>query len=67
MAILQNLAFELHAYQTSPSVIYGPKIFKDGDEWCALHGENIQVGVAGFGKSPKLACAAFDAAWNSGP
>jgi len=24
----------------------------DGDQWCALVGDNIQEGVAGFGNSP---------------
>jgi hypothetical protein len=31
--------------------------------WCALYGENIQDGVAGFGKSPSLAMIDFDANW----
>ena len=30
----------------------GVKISKDGDEWCALVGENLQEGIAGFGKTP---------------
>jgi hypothetical protein len=38
-------------------------IFKDGDQWCALYGENIQDGVAGFGDTPGLACQAFNTAW----
>ena len=28
------------------------EISLDGDQWCALLGENLQVGVAGFGDSP---------------
>ena len=24
---------------------------KDGDQWCALYGEDLQVGVAGFGET----------------
>lgn len=24
----------------------------DGDQWCALLGENLQVGLAGFGDTP---------------
>jgi hypothetical protein len=31
----------------------------DGDQWCALMGENLQEGIAGFGYSPKDACTAF--------
>lgn len=28
------------------------KISLDGDRWCALVGENLQEGFAGFGNSP---------------
>lgn len=31
--------------------------FKDGDQWCALYGEDLQVGIAGFGNTPFLAMA----------
>lgn len=47
-----------------PSTIYKPRVFPDGDMWCALHGENIQEGVAGFGKSPALAMDDFDTNWH---
>lgn len=46
-----------------PSTIYKPRLFIDGNEWCALLGENIQDGVAGFGKSPSESMYAFDKAW----
>jgi hypothetical protein len=46
-----------------PHVQMRPKLFIDGDQWCALYGENLQDGVAGFGKSPAAACDAFNAAW----
>ncbi len=46
-----------------PSAIYRPKLSIDGNEWCALYGENLQDGVAGFGKSPGEAMAAFNKAW----
>jgi hypothetical protein len=46
-----------------PSSIYKPKIFIDGNKWCALYGEDIQCGVAGFGDSPDLAYADFDKNW----
>lgn len=32
----------------------------DGDHWCVLYGENLQDGVAGFGKSPHEAFVDFD-------
>ena len=25
------------------------KVFQDGDQWCALQGENLQEGIGGFG------------------
>jgi hypothetical protein len=46
-----------------PSAIYRPSISKDGNKWCALYGENLQDGVAGFGDTPADAMAAFDKAW----
>lgn len=49
--------------QQRPCVLYRPAISIDGNQWCALYGENLQDGVAGFGDSPALAMEAFDAAW----
>jgi hypothetical protein len=48
---------------TRPSVLYRPRIFIDGNKWCALYGDNLQDGIAGFGSSPECAFVAFDAAW----
>lgn len=48
---------------TEPSVLYRPSLSIDGDKWCALYGEDLQNGVAGFGKSPELAMLAFNQAW----
>ena len=48
-----------------PSVLYRPKLSLDGDQWCALYGENLQEGVAGFGDTPAAAMAAFDKAWTT--
>jgi len=54
------LADEKIYQETRPHAIYKPKLYKDGNEWCALLGDNIQEGVCGFGKSPKLAFEEFD-------
>jgi hypothetical protein len=27
----------------------GQRIFKDGNKWCVLQGDNLQEGIAGFG------------------
>lgn len=47
-----------------PSVLYRPKLSIDGNQWCALYGENLQDGVAGFGDSPADAMWRFDQEWN---
>jgi hypothetical protein len=46
-----------------PSYILKPKVFRDGDQWCALFGVNLMEGVAGFGLSPSEAYDDFDKAW----
>lgn len=48
----------------APSAIYRPALSIDGNQWCALYGDNLQDGVAGFGDSPALAMEAFDKAWH---
>lgn len=58
----QAIDIALSAY-TAPSVVMRPTLLRDGDQWCALYGANIQEGVCGFGASPALACEAFDKAW----
>ena len=52
---------ELQLYEMwQPSAIYRPKLSIDGDMWCALYGENLQDGLAGFGKSPQEAMNDFN-------
>ncbi len=47
----------------TPSMMLLPKLSIDGDQWCALFGESLQNGVAGFGDSPNEAYLDFDKAW----
>lgn len=49
----------------SPSYMLRPKLSVDGNQWCALFGESIQDGLAGFGNSPEEAYADFDRAWST--
>ena len=49
---------------STPSAMYRPKIYIDGNMWCALYGDNIQDGVAGFGVSPSAAMSDFDVNWH---
>lgn len=51
---------------TRPHVLMRPSISIDGYQWCALYGENLQDGVAGFGDSPDKAMRDFDANWLKG-
>jgi hypothetical protein len=55
-------AASIHA---RPSAVFRPKLTIDGNQWCALYGENLQDGVAGFGASPVDAMWDFDRAWNA--
>lgn len=49
----------------APHVRMRPAVFPDGNQWCCLYGNDLQVGVAGFGETPARACAAFDLAWST--
>jgi len=44
------------------AVIYGLAPYKDGDQWCVLLGDDLAVGIAGFGDTPEAAIHAFDEA-----
>lgn len=46
-----------------PSAIYRQKVFRDGNSWCALYGDNIQEGVCGFGDTPAAAIYDFNQCW----
>jgi hypothetical protein len=46
-----------------PSAVYRPALSLDGNQWCALYGQNLQDGLAGFGDTPEKAMIAFDIAW----
>ena len=59
-AMLQSVEYEC----LRPYVLMRPKVYMDGDKWCALYGENLQDGVAGFGNSPAEAVQDFDRNWH---
>lgn len=52
-----------HQESMLPSVLYKPVLFINGNQWCALYGEDLQNGVAGFGESPYLAMCNFNDNW----
>lgn len=49
-----------------PFMALRPAMYPDGNQWCALYGENLQEGVCGFGDTPELAAIDFDNAWLAG-
>lgn len=53
------------AARRAPSVLFRPRLTIDGNQWCALYGDNLQDGVAGFGNSPEAAMADFDKQWSA--
>ena len=53
------------AQYEAPSVIFRPKVYPDGNMWCALYGEDLQEGVAGFGETPQAAMVDFDNNWRT--
>lgn len=56
------LAGQIGGYHATWFSVMKPRLFKDGDMWCALLGEDLQVGISGFGETPALALMAFDTA-----
>lgn len=61
IAVLTYLDNE--ADRERPSTRLRPRIFQDGNKWCALYGDNLQEGVGGFGDTPEQAFADFDREW----
>jgi len=62
-AILQQEALSVAYEWQRPSVLFKPKLSIDGNQWCALYGQNLQDGIAGFGDTPAKAMLDFDKAW----
>lgn len=46
-----------------PSAVYRPRLFLDGAAYCALYGENLMDGCAGFGDTAEAAMVDFDRNW----
>lgn len=61
--ILHQERMQTEAQRQRPFMLLRPKMYPDGNQWCALYGDNIQEGVCGFGDTPGSAAAAFDEAW----
>lgn len=57
---IRGTLHDIYIEHTKYSILMRPKLFIDGDQWCALYGADLQEGVAGFGDSPGRALADFD-------
>ena len=58
-----NEMYAVACEQHRPFILLRPRVFLDGTQWCAMYGENLQDGVAGFGDSPEYAAWNFDKVW----
>lgn len=56
------LAAAIEAQEYNLVATLGLAPYPDGDAWCVLWGDNLQDGVAGFGKTPYLAVLDFNRA-----
>lgn len=55
-----NQVVQVTQLQMSPHVLLKPRLCIDGNQWCALYGENLQDGLAGFGDTPERAMLDFN-------
>ena len=53
------------AEQERPCVLFRPSVGRDGNQWCALYGDDLMHGVAGFGDTPAEAMHDFDKSWRT--
>lgn len=67
-AYIQNDMTMQHLFQQAEYTLFSilrPKIYKDGNQWCVLYGDNVQDGICGFGDTPYKAVVDFNNSWNS--
>lgn len=62
--ITQEARCEAAEAANTPFVIYGARVFQDGNMFSALHGPDLMQGFAAFGDTPAKAVSAFNKAWN---
>jgi hypothetical protein len=59
----KEMGRDLNNERIRPVYLLRPRLFMDGNSWCALYGENIQDGICAFGDTPAEAAERFDAAY----
>jgi len=62
---IQSRIIEAVSEYERPSTIYRPRLFRDGNKWGCLFGENPMEGVEGWGDSPGQAYYDFDKNWHT--
>ncbi len=53
---IENAAVELKR----PSMLFKPKLYIEGNQWCAMYGDSPAISLQGWGNSPELALIDFD-------
>ena len=59
----QEAVYNISNEMTRPSVLFRPQVGLDGNMYCALYGENLMEGIAGFGETMEAAMRDFDKNW----
>lgn len=62
---VQEVCREINIAITRPSVVFRAVLSIDGNQYCALLGDDLQSGVAGFGDTPEAAMHDFDKNWRT--
>lgn len=60
IALAQEAIGSIGGEWTRPCVVFKPRLTRDGNEWIACLGDNLQDGVVGCGATPDAAMDAFD-------
>lgn len=56
-------AIQTEWLRQAPHVLMRPSLSIDGNQWCALYGDDLQNGLTGFGASPAEAMDDFNKNW----
>ena len=64
MTHYENMCFVNERSEYAKFELLKPKLAKDGDQWCVLYGDNLQIGIAGFGDTPHLAILDWNKQWH---
>lgn len=61
--LARSAIIEAAAFVSAPHTRMRPRLFLDGNMYCALYGDNLHDGCAGFGETADLAMQDFDRSW----